>query len=420
MKKTATLLALAGLSMTAKSENLHGSLRHSKVVDHTPESDPYVIINPDNHKDDELLLIYKPRFDLDPGMVIRPPRDDIDRGIFVKPRPANQVLYVDDELGWFPVHLVEHFASRGDNEVRIARDDANDELSLFHVKTSGAFGRSRGWGVTDAQKPLDAESDFAYKEGANSNTIDKPKDIGGMIIKEKGVAINEKHADDELPLFPTRTKPVSEWRSRSVDDELSLFPTKPIDLSLLGRGVRERNSNADDELSLFRAKPFVFSQFGRGVSFGNSHADDELSLFRAKPFVFSQFGRGVSFGNSHADDELRMLETRAIPSDQAGSRLNPIPVSRKLRGDQHADSELCHKDTKKEADSVKPKEVGGMIIKERGVNVQYGRRHDDADNELSWFKTKPIDESLIRRAQVSINKVVDDELVVLRDLLNDN
>jgi len=392
MKKTATLLALAGLSMTAKSENLHGSLRHSKVVDHTPESDPYVIINPDNHKDDELLLIYKPRFDLDPGMVIRPPRDDIDRGIFVKPRPANQVLYVDDELGWFPVHLVEHFASRGDNEVRIARDDANDELSLFHVKTSGAFGRSRGWGVTDAQKPLDAESDFAYKEGANSNTIDKPKDIGGMIIKEKGVAINEKHADDELPLFPTRTKPVSEWRSRSVDDELSLFPTKPIDLSLLGRGVRERNSNADDE----------------------------LSLFRAKPFVFSQFGRGVSFGNSHADDELRMLETRAIPSDQAGSRLNPIPVSRKLRGDQHADSELCHKDTKKEADSVKPKEVGGMIIKERGVNVQYGRRHDDADNELSWFKTKPIDESLIRRAQVSINKVVDDELVVLRDLLNDN
>jgi len=311
MKKTATLLALAGLSMAAKSENHHSSLRHPKVVDHTPESDPYVTPNPTNqpkeaiNNDDELLLIYKPRFDIDPGMIIRPPRDDIDRGILAKPRPANQFLYVDDELSLFNVHALEH------------------------------HGRSRGgWHLASAQEPLDSKWNLAYKEG-DKNAIDKPKDIGGMIVKEKGVFVTDKHADDEL-----------------------LFDIKPLDFGEIRRGGKS------------------------------------------------------------ADDELLLVSAQSV--DQTRTRGYSREIKRKLRGDEHADSELCQK-----TDSVKPKEVGGMIIKEKGVYIQYGR-HDDADSELSWFDTKPVDGSSSRRPNILTipPKVylwsVNDELAVLGDLLNDN
>jgi len=66
MKKTATILALAGLSMASNPEHLHGSFRTRKVVDHKPLK-PEILL-----ADDELQIArvdgfnpssnYDPRF----------------------------------------------------------------------------------------------------------------------------------------------------------------------------------------------------------------------------------------------------------------------------------------------------------------------------------------------------------------------
>jgi len=437
MKKTATLLALAGLSMAAKSENHHSSLRHPKVVDHTPESDPYVIPNPTNqpkeaiNKDDELLLIYKPRFDIDPGMIIRPPRDDIDRGILAKPRPANQFLYVDDELSLFNVHALEH------------------------------HGRSRGgWHLASAQEPLDSKWNLAYKEG-DKNAIDKPKDIGGMIVKEKGVFVTDKHADDEL-LFDikpldfgeirrggksaddelimfadggmdpqprrnknfdpkTLTKP---WYNQNqvmyADDELTLFETQPLHYRQPRRGAHRPTKNADDELIMFAdgglelppTKTKILDPRALTKPWYNQnqvmYADDDLSLLPIKPINYGP-RRGLAYprNNNGVKNELLLVSAQSV--DQTRSRGSPREIRRKLRVDEHADSELCQK-----TDSMKPKEVGGMIIKEKGVYIQYGR-HDDADSELSWFNTQPLDHNRVRRGGGPSDNAADDELIMFAD-----
>jgi hypothetical protein len=390
MKKTATLLALAGLSMAANPEHLHGSFRNRKFGDK-----PFVAQKPSKQSetlnaDDELLLVYRPQFDIDTGMVKRPPRGydidpkmiitppygDIDQGIFVRPRPTPQVMWADDD------ELLVYVPKEKDvGPMRQHRDD-----ELF-------------------SKGIDAGMVIKPKRGdIDPKMVIKPKrgDIDPKIIlnPKKGVI----YADDELLVKPN-------WAGLDIK-----YRPQPITLV------------ADDELFVNDDELLVYVPKEKDVGPMRQHRDDELfskgvdagMIFKPKrgdidPKMVIKPKRDVIY----TDDELALTNTlyRPMKPTLVADDELMIYLPKELRNSPARfnldDDEFFSKGVD-----------AGMVIKPKRGDIDpkmiIKPKRGDIDPKIILNPKKDViytDDELVYLQPM---RAVDDELVALGDLLNDN
>jgi hypothetical protein len=379
MKKTATLLALAGLSMAASPEHFHGSFRTRKVVDHQPLVDPYVTSKPSSqpetmNADDELLMIYKPRYDIDPGMVIRPsrgadidpgmvirpPYGDIDRGIFVKPRPPNQLLYADDELASYSDFVKHPNRAYVDYRPLVKPQPAvvaDDELALHNKEVNKGF---------------DAEM------------LIKPKPRRGDAKLKPTVT-----ADDDELVFIRRPLDSSFIKQAVFVDDEFMLANKEVNKGLdAGMVIKPRRGDVDPKMIIKPKRGDIDPKIIINPKKDVIYADDELmfanSLYRpyVKPTIiaddeFVYLGKSLIKPAVFVDDEFMLAGKEVNKGIDAGMVIKP------RRGD--VDPKMV----------IKPKrgDIDPKIIINPKKDVIY------ADDELVYVSkllTELVDNELVR------------------------
>jgi len=434
MKKTATLIALAGLSMAANPEHLHGSFRNRKFGDK-----PFVAQKPTKQSetlnaDDELLLIYKPQYDIDPGMVIRPPRGydidpkmiirppygDIDQGIFVKPRPTPKVMWADDD------ELIAYVPKEKD--VGPIRQHRDDELFSKGVDAGMIIKPKRGdidpkmiikpkRGDIDPKIILNPKKDVIY---ADDELLVRPN-WAGLDVKYQShpviLADDELFAnDDELIAYVPKEKDVGPIRqhrddelfSKGVDAGMVIKPKRgDIDPKMI---IKPKRGDIDPKIILNPKKDVIYADdellvrpnwAGLDVKY-QSHpvilADDELNLI-------STLHRPIIKQALVNDDELFANDDELIAYVPKEKDVGPIR--------QHRDDELFSKGVD-----------AGMVIKPKRGDIDpkmiIKPKRGDFDPKIILNPKKDViyaDDELVFAQPM---RAVDDELVALGDLLNDN
>jgi hypothetical protein len=279
MKKTATILALASLSMASNPEHVHGSLRTRKIVDHKPLVDSSVTFKPQILiADDELQIIrmdggssyngdprFAPKTTTKPSTwtpptnpkVWTPPKEDVrlyaddvddelqilrmDTGSRYNGDPRFAPKATTKPSTWTPPINPKYLVPRKE-DFRLYADDADDELQILRMDTGSRY---------------NGDPRFAPKPTTKPSTWTPPTNPKVWIPRKDDVRLYADDADDELQIIrmdtgsryngdprfapKTTTKP-STWTP----------PINPKYLVPRKDDVRLYADDADDELQILR------------------------------------------------------------------------------------------------------------------------------------------------------------------------